>query len=73
LERWFFWAAQIQKVIRRRRWNQVARAGSNLLIDVDQLRPKLREGLAHLSRSGKECVGDYLEFGVFQGTAGQLW
>jgi O-methyltransferase len=69
LERWFFWAPQIQKIIRRRRWNQVARSGGNLLIDVDQLRPKLREGLAHLSRGGKEGVGDYLEFGVFQGTS----
>ena len=69
LERAFFWAPRIQKVIRRRRWNQIARSGDGLLIDVEQLRPKLREGLAHLSRGGKECVGDYLEFGVFQGTS----
>jgi O-methyltransferase len=69
LERSFFWAPRIQKAIRRRRWNQVARSGRVQLVDVDQLRPKLRKGLAHLSRSDKECVGDYLEFGVFQGTS----
>jgi hypothetical protein len=69
LERAFFWAPRIQKVIRRRRWNQIARSGSGVLIDVEQLRPRLRQGLAHLSRSGKKCVGDYLEFGVFQGTS----
>ena len=40
-----------------------------MLMDVEQLGPKLREGLAHLSRHGKESVGDYLEFGVFQGTS----
>jgi O-methyltransferase len=60
---------QIHKAIRRRRWNQIARSGGARMIDVEQLQPKLREGLAHLSRSGKECVGDYLEFGVFTGTS----
>jgi O-methyltransferase len=69
LERGFFWAPRIQKLIRRRRWNQLARSGRVQLVDVDQLRPKLHKGLAHLSRSDKECVGDYLEFGVFQGTS----
>ena len=39
------------------------------MIDVDQLRPRLREGLAHLSRTGKQSVGDYLEFGVFAGAS----
>ncbi len=47
----------------------MAQSGRVQLVDVDQLRPKLRKGLAHLSRSDKECVGDYLEFGVFQGTS----
>lgn len=60
---------QIHKAIRRRRWNQIARSGSARMIDVGQLRPKLREGFAHLSRNGKECIGDYLEFGVFTGTS----
>jgi O-methyltransferase len=69
LERAFFWGPRIQKVIRRRRWNQLAQSGSVQLVDVDELRPKLRKGLAHLSGSGKECIGDYLEFGVFQGTS----
>jgi O-methyltransferase len=69
LERAFFWAPRVQKTIRRRRWNQMARSGRVQLVDVDQLRPKLRQGLAHLSRSGKGSLGDYLEFGVFQGTS----
>jgi O-methyltransferase len=60
---------QVHKAIRRRHWNRLARSGGTLLVDVEQLRPKLREGLMHLSRNGKECVGDYLEFGVFQGTS----
>ena len=40
-----------------------------MLIDVDQFQPRLRDALTYLSRNGKERVGDYLEFGVFQGTS----
>jgi O-methyltransferase len=69
LERAFFWAPSIQKVIRRRRWNQAAYSRGALLVDVDQLRGRLREALFYLSGTAKELVGDYLEFGVFQGTS----
>jgi hypothetical protein len=69
LERAFFWAPSIQKVIRRRRWNQAAYSRGMLLVDADQLRSKVREALFCLSRTDKELVGDYLEFGVFQGTS----
>jgi hypothetical protein len=43
--------------------------GGVLLVDVKELRGRLREGLALLSRNGKGPIGDYLEFGVFQGTS----
>ena len=36
---------KVQKAIRRRRWNRIARSGGTVLIDVEQLGPKLREGL----------------------------
>jgi O-methyltransferase len=39
------------------------------LVEPEQLRARLREGLAYLSRAGKDQVGDYLEFGVFNGTS----
>ena len=68
LEKAFFWAPSLQKLIRRRRWNQAARAGVQL-IEPRQLQAKLREGLAYLSRDGKQQVGDYFEFGVFNGTS----
>jgi O-methyltransferase len=66
LEQAFFWAPPIQKLIQRRRWR--TRPGV-MLVDVEQLRPKLRDALAYLTRNGREGVGDYLEFGVFQGTS----
>jgi O-methyltransferase len=68
LEKAFLWAPSLQKLVRRRRWDQAARAGVQL-VDPGQLRAKLHEGLAYLSRDGKEQVGDYLEFGVFNGTS----
>src|SRR5262245_26542830 len=68
LEKTCFWAPSLQKHIRRRRWHQAARAGVQL-VEPEQLRARLREGLAYLSRAGKDQVGDYLEFGVFNGTS----
>lgn len=68
VQRALWWSPELQKRARRRSWALKARAG-RLLVDASEIRPHMRSALAHLSRNGRTCIGDYLEFGVFTGTS----